>query len=190
MKEFGNIRTLASVTLCFGLTVGLGGCRHRVQVATLPPVLTPVELEEIPEPQHLPMVEVQQTNLPPVPVVASAGKPKRERKKPAPKAAPVPEPVQIASVAPPPSPEESAIGALTAGGEANPQTKQEAVDLITSSEKRLNSLPSQKAEEEKAQVSKVKNFLKDAQDALKTGDAEGAKTLATKAKLLLDDLEK
>jgi hypothetical protein len=25
---------------------------------------------------------------------------------------------------------------------------------------------------------------------LKTGDAEGAKTLATKAKLLLDDLEK
>ena len=93
------------------------------------------------------MVEAQQTNLPPVPVVASAGKPKRERKKPAPKA-PVPEPVQIASAAPPPSPEETAIGALTAGGEANPQTKQEAADLITSSEKRLNALPAQKAEDE------------------------------------------
>jgi ribosomal protein S20 len=79
---------------------------------------------------------------------------------------------------------------LTAGGEANPQTKQEASDLITASEKRLNALPAQKAEEEKAQVSKVKNFLKDAQEALNTGDAEGAKTLATKAKLLLDDLEK
>jgi ribosomal protein S20 len=39
-------------------------------------------------------------------------------------------------------------------------------------------------------VSKVRNFWKDAQDALKSGDAEGAKTLATKAKLLLDDLEK
>ena len=51
-------------------------------------------------------------------------------------------------------------------------------------------LPVKKAEEEKAQVSKVKNFLKDAQEALKTGDAEGAKTLATKAKLLMDDLEK
>ena len=47
-----------------------------------------------------------------------------------------------------------------------------------------------KTDEQKAQVSKVKNFLKDAQDALKSGDAEGAKTLATKAKLLLDDLEK
>jgi ribosomal protein S20 len=156
----------------------------------LPAVLTPVALEDIPAPEDLPMVEVQPAKLPPVPVVASEGKPKRERKKPAPKAAPPPEPVQMAAAVPPPSPEDTAIGALTAGGEANPQTKQEAADLITGSEKRLNALPAQKAEEEKAQVSKVKNFLKDAQEALKTGDAEGAKTLATKAKLLLDDLEK
>jgi ribosomal protein S20 len=186
------MRTRASVALCFGLTVGLAGCRHKAQVVILPGVLTPVALEEIPEPENLPTIEVQQqTNLPPVPAVASAGTPKRERKKPAPKTAPVPEPVQIASVtSPEPSAEETAIGALTPGGETNPQTKQEAADLITSSEKRLNALPMQKAEEEKAQVSKVKNFLKDAQDALKTGDAEGAKTLATKAKLLLDDLEK
>jgi hypothetical protein len=184
------MRTLASVALCFGLTVGLGGCRHKTQVVILPAVLTPVALEDIPEPENLPMVDVQQTTLPPVPAVASADKPKRERKRPVTKTAPAPEPVQVASATPPPSPEETAIGALTAGGEANPQTKQEAADLITSSEKRLNSLPAQKAEDEKAQVSKVKNFLKDAQEALKTGDAEGAKTLATKAKLLLDDLEK
>src|SRR5206468_11296337 len=114
------MRTLASVTLCFGLTVGLGGCRHKTQVVILPAVLTPVALEDIPEPEDLPMVAVQQSNLPPVPAVASAEKPKRERKKPAPKA-PVPEPVQIAIVAPPPSPEETAIGALTAGGEATRQ---------------------------------------------------------------------
>jgi ribosomal protein S20 len=188
LNGFENMRTLASVMLCIGLTVGLGGCRHKTQLVILPAVLTPVALEDVPEPDNLPMVTVQQSNLPPVPAVASAEKPKRERKRPSPKA-PVPEPVQIAAVAPP-SPEETAIGALTAGGEANPQTKQEAADLITSSEKRLNSLPAQKAEDEKAQVSKVKNFLKDAQEALKTGDAEGAKTLATKAKLLLDDLEK
>ena len=171
--------------LCLGLTIGLGGCRHKPQVAPLLPVMSPVALVEIPEPEHLPMVEVPQIKLPPVPYASNA-KPKRERKKAAPKVAP-PEPV-VASVAPPP--EETAIGALTAGGEANPQTKQEAADLIASSEKRLNALSPQKAEDEKAQVSKVKNFLKDAQDALKSGDAEGAKTLATKAKLLLDDLEK
>jgi ribosomal protein S20 len=172
--------------LCLGLTIGLSGCRHKPQVAPLPPVMSPVALLEIPEPEHLPMVEVPQIKLPPVPYASNA-KPKRERKKPVPKAAP-PEPPVVASVAPPP--EETAIGALTAGGEANPQTKQEAADLIASSEKRLNALSAQKAEEEKAQVSKVKNFLRDAQDALKSGDAEGAKTLATKAKLLLDDLEK
>jgi ribosomal protein S20 len=182
-------RTRASVALCFGLTVGLGGCRHKAQLVILPAVLTPVALEEIPELDNLPMVAVQPSSLPPVPAVASAEKPRRERKKPTPKT-PVSEPVQIATAAPSPSPEETAIGALTAGGEANPQTKQEAADLIISSEKRLNAIPAQKAEDEKAQVSKVKNFLKDAQEALKTGDAEGAKTLATKAKLLLDDLEK
>jgi ribosomal protein S20 len=148
--------------------------------------MSPVALEKIPEPDDPPMVEAPQINLPPVPVATNA-KPKRERKKPAPKPV-TPEPVQVASAAPPP--EETAIGALTAGGEASPQTKQDATDLIASSEKRLNALSAQKAEEEKAQVSKVKNFLKDAQEALKSGDAEGAKTLATKAKLLLDDLEK
>jgi ribosomal protein S20 len=149
--------------------------------------MTPVALEEIPEPEDLPIVETPKINLPPVPVATDA-KPKRERKKPAPKV-PTPEPpVQVAAALPPP--EETAIGALTAGGEASPQTKQDAADLIASSEKRLTALPAKKAEDEKAQVSKVKNFLKDAQDALKSGDAEGAKTLATKAKLLLDDLEK
>jgi ribosomal protein S20 len=175
--------------LCFGLMVGLGGCRHKAQVARLPVSLSPVALEDIPEPENLPMVETPQIGLPPVPVASNA-KPKRERKKP-PVKAPAPEPpTQVASAAPVQSPEETAIGALTAVGEANPQAKQEAADLITSSEKRLNALTPQKAEDEKAQVNKVKNFLKDAQDALKTGDAEGAKTLATKAKLLLDDLEK
>jgi ribosomal protein S20 len=172
--------------LCFGLMVGLGGCRHKAQLAPLPPVMAPVALEQIPEPENLPMVEIPQVRMPPVPVATNA-KPKRERKRPAQKATPEP-PVQVAAAVPPP--EETAIGALTAGGEASPQTKQEAADLIASSEKRLNALSAQKAEEEKAQVSKVKNFLKDAQEALKSGDAEGAKTLATKAKLLLDDLEK
>jgi ribosomal protein S20 len=153
--------------------------------------MAPVALENIPEPSNLPMVEVPPAKLPPVPVSTDAGKPKRGKKKPPTKvvAPPVPE-TQVATAPPAPSAEETAIGALTAGGETNPQTKQEAEDLIASIEKRLNALPAQKAEEQKAQVSKVRNFWRDAQEALKSGDAEGAKTLATKAKLLLDDLEK
>jgi hypothetical protein len=185
----GNItQKIAWTAICFGL--GMVGCRHKPQLAPLPPVISPVDLVDIPEPEHLPMVEAPSVNLPPVPVSADAGKPKRRKKQPvkvvAP-AEPTPE-TQVASAVP--SPGETAIGALTAGGETNPQTTQDAADLITSIEKRLNALPAQKAEEQRAQVSKVRNFWRDAQEALKTGDAEGAKTLATKAKLLLDDLEK
>jgi ribosomal protein S20 len=147
-----------------------------------------VALMEIPEPEDLPMIEAQPLRPAPV-AVAKNVSPKRQRKKPVVK--PVEDaPVQVAAAPAPPTAGEVAIGSLTAGGEASPQTKQEAAELIASSEKRLSAMSAQKAEEEKAQVSKVKNFLKDAQDALKSGDAEGAKTLATKAKLLLDDLEK
>jgi ribosomal protein S20 len=191
LKGTGNItRKIAWTALWFGLAMGLAGCRHKPQLAPLPPVMAPVALEEIPEPDDLPMVEAPTEKLPPVPVSTEAGKLKRKKKTPKVVAPSEPPPeTQVASAAGPPSPD-AAVGALTAGGETNPQTKQDAEDLIASIDKRLNALPAQKAEEQKAQVSKVRNFWKDAQDALKSGDAEGAKTLATKAKLLLDDLEK
>ncbi len=192
MKGTRNItRMIAWTALCFGLAMGLAGCRHKPQLAPLPPVMTPVALEVIPEPDNLPMVEVPPVKLPPVPVSTEAGKPKRKKKTPKVVAPPEPAPeTQVASATTgAPSPD-AAVGALTAGGETNPQTKQDAEDLIASIDKRLNALPAQKVEEQKAQVNKVRNFWKDAQDALKSGDAEGAKTLATKAKLLLDDLEK
>ncbi|MBB5316323.1 hypothetical protein [Tunturibacter empetritectus] len=192
MKGTGNItQKIAWTTLWFGLAMGMAGCRHKPQLAPLPPVMAPVALEDIPEPDDLPMVEEPPVKLPVVPVSTEAGKPKKRKKTPKVVAPvePPPAETQVASAAAAPSPD-AAVGALTAGGETNPQTKQEAEDLIASIDKRLNALPAQKVEEQKAQVSKVRNFWKDAQDALKSGDAEGAKTLATKAKLLLDDLEK
>ncbi len=180
---------LAGTMICFGLTVGLSGCNKKPVAPPLPPVLTPMALEDIPEPDPMPEIESLPPKPPPAVVTAKNVSPKRQRKKPVTKPADTPAAdAQVAAAEPPP--EVTAIGSLTAGGEASPQTKQDAEDLIASSEKRLNALSAQKAEDEKAQVSKVKNFLKDAQDALKSGDAEGAKTLATKAKLLLDDLEK
>jgi ribosomal protein S20 len=51
-------------------------------------------------------------------------------------------------------------------------------------------LPSGKARSDKAQVSRIRNFQRQAQEALSSGDVEGAMTLGTKAKLLLDDFEK
>ena len=54
---------------------------------------------------------------------------------------------------------------------------------------RLNELPGANGDSQKKQVLQVRLFLKQASDALKTGDAEGAENLATKAGLLLDDIK-
>ena len=190
----GMRTTIEFVALTCALSLGLSGCRHKPVAPPLPAIAQPVDLETPPPPDKPQMVEAPPVKLPPPPTAAAASKPKRERRKStktAPAAAPATPTVQVASAeTPSPSPEDTAIGALSSGGDSSPRAQQEAADLIASIEKRLNALPAQKVEAEKAQISKIKNFQRQAQDALTTGDAEGAKTLATKAKLLLDDLEK
>ncbi|RSL19288.1 hypothetical protein EDE15_4950 [Edaphobacter aggregans] len=181
-------RRVAAALLCAGLGFGAEGCRKKVQVPPLPQIQAPIALETPPPPEHPPMIEPPVVKLPPVPVASNGAKPKRERRRPAAKT-PAPEPpVQVASAEP--ATEEAAIGALTSGGEANPKSQQEAAEMIAANEKRLNGLSAQMSDEQKAQISKVKNFQRQAQEALNSGDVEGAKTLATKAKLLLDDLLK
>lgn len=176
---------------------GLSGCQHKVKLAPLPPVQPPVNLEKAPTQADEPLLEVPPARLPPVPIAAAAAKPKREKKR-SPKASvsasaqtPTTSTETVAATVPSPVPEPAAaIGALTAQGASSPQAMQDARDLLASIEKRLNALPSQKVEEQRPQINKVKNFWRDAQAALSSGDGEGALTLATKAKLLLDDLEK
>jgi hypothetical protein len=129
----------------------------------------------------------------PVPIAAAAAHPKRERRKPATKATaaapatPPPPPAQVAAAEGLP---EASIGALTAGGDSSPQLRQEAIDLIASNERRLKALPAEIVNLQKPQISKIRNFQRQAQEALDSGDAEGANTLATKAKLLLYDLDR
>lgn len=174
--------------LWMGLMCGISGCHKKVRAPQLPQIFAPVALETSPPPAESPMVEEPEVTIPPIPIAAAAARPRQQRRRPPATKPPASEPVQVASGEP--TAEETAIGALTAGGEANPRMQQEAVDLIAANEKRLNALSAQIVEAEKAQISKVRNFQRQAQEALNSGDAEGAKTLATKAKLLLDDLVK
>jgi hypothetical protein len=95
--------------------------------------------------------------------------------------------VQVASA---PEPAALAIGSLSTGGDAAPQSQQQAHDLIASILKRIAALPAKTADAQKKQVRQIHNFIDQAQRALNSGDAEGAKNLATKANLLMDDLEK
>ena len=171
------------------LLLGTLGCVHRkVKAVVLPQATVPVSVDNPSDSADLPMIEPKPVPEGPVPTAEAASKPKRERRKPA-KAAPV--------VPPPAAPnptaateDASAIGALTAGGDSSPQKLQEAADLIASNEKRLKALPDSVVNAQRSQVSTIRNFQRQAQEALNSGDLEGAKTLATKAKLLLYDLDR
>jgi hypothetical protein len=123
-------------------------------------------------------------------------KPKNHAKKPPVQTAALPEARPLGDVSAPagspPAPAEdpaSTLGALSPGGASTPQ-QQQVADAISAVQHRLNELPAATTEEQKKRVTQVRLFLKQATDALKTGDAEGARNLATKAGLLLDDLSK
>lgn len=185
----GSKTVTAAVLLC-----ALAGCHHKkVQPLVLPTQQAPVVLDTPASGLEGQVLEPPKAKLPEVPLAEAAAKPKRVRKKPAKVSAPPPAAMPDTSNqagAEDAASETAMIGALTPGGEQNPKTEQEAAELIASTDRRLNALPEDTAKWQASQISKVRNFSRQAQQALKSGDAEGAKTLATKAKLLLDDLEK
>jgi hypothetical protein len=70
------------------------------------------------------------------------------------------------------------------------KAKRETADLIGETEQGLNSIKRSLSTEEKVTATQIHTYLKQAQEALDNGDMDGAHTLATKAKLLLDELTK
>ncbi len=173
------------------LLLGAAGCRHKPAPAAIPvaPPL-PVPLEPVPEPKNPPLVASVPTQPIPLPrvTVPPPKKPKKVKKPTPPvQVATANVPVTPAATAPDPT---SVIGALTPGGEQVPELHQRAVELIAANDKRLSGLSAESKEKQKEQLIRVQNFQKQAQTALAAGDADGAYTLATKAKVLLDDLQK
>ena len=159
------------------------------------PAQTPVALDSVPEPDPPPMFEAPEEPEIEVPIAAAAASPRRERRRVVrPSAGAAGAPAQAAADTQDSGSDmgsdDSVIGDLTAGGESTPQTKQEAEGLLKDNDRRLKLLPESLQRAQRSQVSKVKNFQRQAQQALKSGDSEGAKMLALKAKLLLDDFDK
>jgi hypothetical protein len=100
-----------------------------------------------------------------------------------------------AQATPPPAPATvgtpSPIGQLTTGDSAmGEKAKRETADLIGGTEQGLSGIKRSLSTEEKVTAAQIRTFLKQAQQALDNGDTDGAHTLATKAKLLLDELTK
>ncbi len=136
--------------------------------------MVPLMVAELPMPELGP--------LPPPPAPAP---PPRRRPATAPKEESQP-PTQVAEA----GPAELAIGSLSTGGDVTPEVQQQAQEMIASLLKRIAGLPAKTAEAQRRQIRQVRHFLDQAQQALSSGDAEGARNLATKARQLMDDLQK
>ncbi len=85
----------------------------------------------------------------------------------------------------------SPIGQLSAGDTAGrTETRKETVDLIAGTESGLNGIKRPLNAQEQETANQIKSFLSKAKLALTNDDLDGAFTLATKAKVLLDELVK
>jgi hypothetical protein len=80
----------------------------------------------------------------------------------------------------------SAIGELSSGGPYD--VRRQAEDSIVSTERSLNGINRTLSDPEQKTAQHIREFLKEARTALASGDVDGAKTLAAKAKVLLSEL--
>jgi hypothetical protein len=192
-------KTLAFVAF---ITVSLSGCSvfHR-QPPPQPPALQTgqgaIEEEQKKEQQGPPDAPLPQPSAETVPPQLPPPKPpkvKKVRKKPtlaqtAPPAAPAS--TEQAAVHPPVAGSNSPIGDLTTGdAAAGQQMKHDTTNLIAQTEQGLAAIKRPLSQEQQTTEGEIRTFLKQAKVALDNGDSDGAHTLATKAKLLLDELTK
>jgi hypothetical protein len=168
------------------LSLGVAGCRHRTPAYTIPRgALVPVELEVPPAVEdRVTIATLPLPDLEPVPSTPP-DPPVQRRRSTVPREetpSPVPAPVDAA-------PAELAIGNLSTGADVTPQIQQQAQEMISFLLRRIEAISTKRAEAQHRELDRVRNFVNQAQQALNTGDTDGAKNLATKARLLMDDLE-
>jgi hypothetical protein len=169
----------------------LAGCIHSNKQQVQQPLAPPIEDAPPPKPSTAP------ADLPP-PVVtvpaqpdttATTAKPQPppkkqvKHKKPATPAQSPAEPTQQTSTE---GSGVSAIGQLSSGEPADQRLQ--TSDQIAATERGLNGITRGLNDQEQKTAAQIREFLKQAREALTTGDVDGAKTLAAKAKVLLSEL--
>jgi len=164
------------------------GCVHKEKAQVQPPLAPPIEDAPPSKPDNAPV------NLPPpVVTIPQQTPPKVTQAPPPPAPKPAPrhhkkqsEGTQEAENNPPP--EVSAAGQLSTG-DPNDQ-RQQTSDSLGDTEHKLNTIGRKLNDQEQKTSAQIREFIKEARAALDTGDVEGAKTLAQKAKVLLSELTK
>jgi hypothetical protein len=183
--------TYASTGLAL-MCVLLSGCFHQQKAPALPPqaktpniYVPPPEQADLPPMDATPPASVTDAK----PVVAEEAKPKKKPKK-QPVTVPAPAVATTVPSVDTPSPDSAKLGALGSGSDASPGQQRDVAEKISAVERRITDLPAGVQDHEQRQIAKVRLFLKEASDALKGGDVDGAKILTTKANLLMDDVQK
>jgi hypothetical protein len=169
------------------LPLALTGCFHKQQTQTQP--LAPPLAEPAPQPAQ----PTDTANLPP-PVITVPAEPK-----PATTAANTPPP-------PPPKPrvrhkkpatkdvEEASNGTpgVSAAGQLSsgdpPDLRRQTEDSIASTERGLSGITHPLSDQDQRTVEHIREFLKQAKQALAAGDIDGASTLAAKARVLFAEV--
>jgi outer membrane biosynthesis protein TonB len=185
--------SLSARSAAFLLPLVLTGCFiHKNQQAKNPPVA--------PSTGSSANIKTEPVDLPPT-ATSIPSKPTETAKAPTPtQATPKPQPrrktaqqaqqqpkQEVASVAAPPAPAAvSAIGQLSSGDPSN--HRQETEDSLVSIEKTLNGINRPLSDAEQKTADHIREFLKEAREALTSGDVDGAYNLAAKAKVLLQEL--
>lgn len=205
------MKTASTTAVITVLLASVVGCRHNTNVAPPPqaqaPVGPPSGMTHTPSMPPLP---------PPTPWDVAFSSPKEEnpapatpprrtpRHKPAPAKPAAADPAtqtaeKSGTAAQPPqtanngaaSTEVSPIGQLSSTGEGTTsQGRHDIEQLIASIESGLNNIKRPLSTEEQATSTQIKTFLTKAKQELIDNDLDGAQTLATKAKVLLEELTK
>ena len=154
------------------------------------PLAPPIEDAPLPKPSvapaNLPPPVVSVPTPPPAPnphanpQTQPPPKPPAKHKKPQPAAT---QPTQQAATE---TPSVSAIGQLSSGAPSD--LRQQTSDSIAATERGLTGITRTLNDQEQKTAAQIKEWLKQARAALDTGDVDGARTLAAKAKALLTEL--
>lgn len=184
---------LAASRLAWLLPLVLSGCFHHPTQSPMQALAPPID--DMPPPPDLaptalppPVYSIPKTKEPvAIPPEPAKTIPKHHR--PSTKTANTASPgsAQPGQVAEAPAPvEESAIGKFETP-EA-PDSKKQTENTIAEIERGLNSIGRKLNDQETRTSMQIREFLKQARTALTSGDVDGAKTLAAKAKTLLGEL--
>jgi hypothetical protein len=165
------------------LPLVLSGCfLHRTPKTPVQPTAPPITTaSNVPPPAELPPPEV---SIPTKPEVADTKLPSQTPAPPPKHRKPANTDTQQASNG---TPAVSAIGQLSSGDPADFRRQTEA--SIAATERGLKGINRGLNDQEQKTADHIREFLKQAKDALASGDVDGASTLAAKAKVLLTELQ-